>query len=879
MSVSCIRCSADATSRCGQCKSVFYCSPTCQQIHWQVEGHRIECAPVNDRLDEAETERNRELLRDTGRLLQAHDEDARANFYRDATLRSADAKRYAAWKQMVARVLDTKRLGAVRWQMQTPLVGRSLLTTFSTARYDAILQRAVHPNYGLSAGWRRAFTAPLKLPDCMQGPRGMIAVNALIQYLYEFHHGRDPVLAPVLVGEHLDADKLQELARYVSANWAPLNMPEPRKEVRLLQPDAQPGDVLIWDSFHGSAAVEGRAAPHLVMFHDFSPRDTLDETTRKPLFVVQSQRPTDIGSGSKFTRSEAWNEHYNADQGYAAGGLAKLGAPPPMLAQYLAGNDEYEAFARALSLQSLIDPDDMRNLEENGFLVIARARLDEATGGQWGRDIEAVIGQIEAYMNWALWEGQESDVPKFDLRTAAGRADPRWEALSGSGEAAQRHFGDKLWLRLFNADGKTKSGTAQGGGTRLAGDSGMGPALNAYDLPAQQALRSSPALFSIAASLYGTRRLMAVPERFRLKVASKLFAVHTDRLIAQPPAGAVPSAADAARVGADPNDAGDEKPPGTDLMQMATALKQLAEFHARVSGPDHQRAVTRAIMVVMTEMTRLLYDRPYDVGEGARQVEALSSATGLPAPAAEPWRVSTTLPTFMAPADVHTVVRNRWRLLVKDDWIGFDGFGWATKFTGEKMAKVIRNETLKLYQEYFYSYNGRWESVRDWRAGVWTVTSPEGRRFKIEDNVDDPRIIGFAAAGDFLAFVNKPWGNNSMAIYILKMAAVEGSVYGTLVRFGKIQITAPPHFIPASAVAIDNSGNVWYMDPMDQRSWATDIIVQSAAGQVIDRRIGVYPIAFAPSPSGGMWALVDPSHGEQVGTEYQLLRVDGPATF
>ena len=546
MATQCHRCLSDATIQCSQCKSTFYCSPVCQQIHWQMEGHRIECAPINNRLDEAETERHRALLRDTPRLLRAHDSDADATFSRDASRRTRDAKDYAAWKRIVAHVVDTQRVGGVRYQMQTPLVGRSLLTTFSTARYDFLLQRAVHPDFGLSANWRRPFSAPLRLPDCMQGERGMIAVNALIDYVYAFHHGRPPVLAPVLQRENLDADKLRDFVTYMSQNWAANNMPEPRAEVRLLQPDARPGDVLIWDSFHGSAAVVGPPGPHLVMFHDYMFRDTLEETTRSALSHLQMVRAVEYGSGSKATRSEAWNERFNADSGIT-GGLSKMGAPPPMLAQYLAGNDEFEAVAQTLALPPIVDADDRAKLTNNGFLVISRARLDEATGGQWGRDVDAVIGQIQGYMNWALWKGQESGAPPLDLLTPAGRSDPRWEALSGSSQAAQRYMGDLLWLRVFNADGRTKSGTAQSGGTRLAGDSGMGPAMNAYDLPAQQALRSSPALFSLAASLYGTRRLMAIPERFRLKVAAKVFAVHTDRLIAQQPPGA--AAADAARGG------------------------------------------------------------------------------------------------------------------------------------------------------------------------------------------------------------------------------------------------------------------------------------------------------------------------------------------
>jgi len=508
----------------------------------------LHIEPIDGRLDQAKSERHRTLLRDIARLLAAHDQDAQANYRRTAALRGADARAYAEWKASIAQTVDAERPCAVRWQMQTPLVGPSLLTVFSTAVYDRLLQRAVHPVHGLSAVWRRPVSSPLTLPPAMQrvdGHRSVTIVNELLAYVYGVHAllGRGGTYAvaahPMSAGlraENLDAGALDTFVRHVHANWAAYGLPAVRAEVRLLQPNAQPGDVLIWNGFHGSAAVAGRATPHLVMFHDFMPRETLDTTTRAHLFRLQERRPVEFGSGNKASRSEAWNTVYNAARGFGDGGLARLGAGKTMLAEYLAGNDEAEPAALGAALTAVVSDDDKAQLVRQGYLIVPRATLDAASGGQWSRDIERVIDELQDYMSWALLEEQNTPSPPFQLRAAD---DPRWRALSGRGKDAKAIFDDELWLRLFMPDRVTKAGTAQSGGARLSGDSGMGPALNAYDLPAQQALRTSPALFSLAAALYGTRRLMAVNERFRLKVAAKVFAVHTDRLIAQLPPDAV----------------------------------------------------------------------------------------------------------------------------------------------------------------------------------------------------------------------------------------------------------------------------------------------------------------------------------------------------
>lgn len=587
-------------------------------------------------MDYATTERAQELLDDTERLLAAHAQDCLANLCRNASLRvrGSDAGRYAEWMQGIVKTVDVHRVGGVRVQAQTPLCGRSLLTTLSTAVFDALLQRAVHPLHGVQA-WRTARKSPLVLPKPLQGIVGELRLNALLAYVYAYHRAAgaaDAVEIPELLAEH--ASDLPSLAAWAHANWATLAMPddaqfecaayvqvrewtvaympaggqlekfcwlanndaqrcrvlqndylaychefhewaerggdlasgvgEPQPSarfsqffashhrdlgsarnavrvvhmswaslgmparcwlVRTVQPDALPGDVLLWGGFHGSAAVprseEGR--PHGSVFIDYMPRDTLTANARRALYTLQQRRPVEFGAGLKQCRSEAYNHFYNSEQRYQ-GGMARL--PPSehtALAHYLAGDDAHAVPAPA----PVLSDEQLRVFGEQGWLIVPAAQLDALSGGQWSAMCVQMRDELQHYLNWVLLDRQ--NMPEVDRLRFDRPDDRRWRALSGSCRDAAEHFGDKLWLRVRKADG-TRCGTAQAGGALLAGDSGMGPATNLYDSPAQQRLRASPALYALFAQLYGRADLMAVPERARVKVSSKVFATHTDCL-------------------------------------------------------------------------------------------------------------------------------------------------------------------------------------------------------------------------------------------------------------------------------------------------------------------------------------------------------------
>lgn len=478
------------------------------------------------------------LVQNPPKHTQAYDIAVDAYRYREASSLRGDALQYHRWNRALSDTLDQHRPGGVRWQAQTPLFGQSLLTVLNTAQYDMLLQCAVHAVNGI-APWRSARHSPLKLPPAMQPPNGDAVINAFIEYVYAYHTNANAMLADddVMVLPRMPAALLHagvsegEMLRFsnlISNNWVAFNMPPVRVHVQNIQPNAQPGDVLIWTSFHGSAAVVGARTPHVTMFDDAVPRGVFDSTTRGALFEIQRTRPIDIGGGLKPTRHEGWNRAYRISLNQT-GGLAMLpDGTNRELAEYLAGNDDKEAAALAQYVP-VLTPADRAQLQRDGYLIVSAARMDAITAGTWSANVAAVLTQLQDFMNWVLFTQQGAAGQLLFSQPNA----PQWAALGGATAEVERYFHDKMLFRTKDRNGNA-SGTAQGGGTLLAGDSGMGPAANAYDLPAQLALRNSPALYSLMADLYNDKKILMVPERFRVKVAAARLPTHTDVLLQLP---------------------------------------------------------------------------------------------------------------------------------------------------------------------------------------------------------------------------------------------------------------------------------------------------------------------------------------------------------
>lgn len=528
--------------RC-RCQLATYCSPGCQSADWKY--HREKCTarmsldpkPAGGAADLEATRVLGNVVDDFPRLLTMVDVACEALRMRDTTSEwSPRVKSYIKWQKVLVDQLENNRPhGNFRWQLQVPLVGRSLLTVRNTARYESLVQAAMHPEKGVPT-LRKARKVPLTMPALFQPPAGDAVLNDFIRYVYEFHaeivaavDDELPLLPmmpnSLLRGGISEADMV-EFATRVHESWDFFSLPLPRIEVQTLQPAANPGDLIGWRATHGSAAVYGPAEPHAVMFLDVAPRNMFEAQTRDVLHRIQLTRPIDIGGGTKATRHEGWNRYYNERRGLT-GGLALL--PPTAdadLAHYLAGDDSREAAALS-KLVPVLSGDQVAQANADGFFVIPAATF----GPEWMAAVQRVTGEFEHYMNWVLFEQQGRPERLSFSRPGA----PQWSALSGVSNEVRRHYGDPMLFRIPNRRGE-RSKTQQFGGTFLTGQMGMGPAANAYDLPAQQELRSNPRLVSVLAQLYGNSQLLTIPERFRIKVAAAQFEQHSD-MVAPLPGG------------------------------------------------------------------------------------------------------------------------------------------------------------------------------------------------------------------------------------------------------------------------------------------------------------------------------------------------------
>lgn len=542
MSGLCATCGGVASAMCA-CMHVSYCGHACQKADWST--HRNWCParvaiadpkPAAGEVDRTATRLLGDLVDDLPRLLRAIDSMCESLCMRDPQRDwSPLAKKYAAWEESLSRQLETNRPnGNFRWQLEVLLVGPSLLTVRNTARYEALVQAAMHPVHGVPA-LRKSRNVPLTMPAMFQPPSGDAVLNDFIRYVYEFHalmvdpdddeFPMLPAMPHSLLTHGISEANMIEFATHVHNTWDGFALPMPRIDVQTLQPVGNPGDVIGWRATHGSAAVFGRASPHAVMFLDVAPRDVFEPSTRDVLYQIQLTRPIDIGGGAKATRHEGWNRRYNQAQGLT-GGLALL--PPTAdadLAHYLAGSDGREAAALNKLPPNVLSPAQVAQANADGFFVLPAATF----GPAWAEAVQRVIGEFEAYMNWVLFVQQGRPERLLFSRPDA----MQWSALSGIGTEVRRHYGDPTLFRIPNRHGE-RSKTAQFGGTFLTGQQGMGAAANAYDLPAQQELRSNPMLVSALAQLHGTPRLLTIPERFRIKVAAAQFEQHSDMVAPLP---------------------------------------------------------------------------------------------------------------------------------------------------------------------------------------------------------------------------------------------------------------------------------------------------------------------------------------------------------
>lgn len=438
---------------------------------------------------------------------------------------------FKKWHAKLVETLDTGRPdNGYRVQMQILLTDGAapekacLLRVLSTSAYDGVLQLLSHPVLGLGT-WRsaRPLKAPLFLPPELWRDPAMPKVNLLLSCIYAARDGHS--YAPMWLADST-TDDFDAFVNTVIGMWDDLGLPAKQQSVSVVAVPARKDDLVLWKSYHASAPAVNSHAPHVSMFVDFTPRDTVSAADRARVHELWKTDPLQFGAGSQPTRNSHYNARYNrAKREGGDGGLATLGADAGVEAHYFLGDDSVPA----PELPDVLAAVDLETLHRCGWLVVPGAQL-AAVYPEWHRWCAAALRSLTDYLNWVVLD--DNGLGEVGWRFDLARTDDRHNtALTGSRRDACAIFGDKWALYKADATG-ARTHTAQGGGVLITGTSGMGAATNLYDAPAQ--LQLEVAVAAVAQQVYGRRDLLMVPERMRVKTGNikqnNELPMHTDAL-------------------------------------------------------------------------------------------------------------------------------------------------------------------------------------------------------------------------------------------------------------------------------------------------------------------------------------------------------------
>lgn len=444
-----------------------------------------------------------------------------------------DLKNFNEWHAgLVQKFCRCRPNDGERFQMQILLTNGAspekacLLRVLNTSKYDALFQLLSHPVFGLGK-WRSKnfMSVPLALPKALSDLDSMVLTNALIGALHNAHEGK-PYQQVVLA--ECSPDDYDAFVQFVVAHWDELGMPAERILVNIERIRATKGDVVVWKSFHGSARAAHRHKPHVSMFVDYAPRSTVTTDDRRRIHEVWRTKPMQFGAGLQTTRNSHYNARYNHEKKNDNGGLSVLDADADLdAAHYFLGNDSIPP----PPMDAVLTDEHMRRVQDQGWVVVPGATM-RAVYPRWDIWCDDALQSLTDYLNWVVLE--DNGFGHLDWRFDLSRTDdPHIIALSGSRRDAAAVFDGDQWALYKKCYDGQRTHTAQNGNVLITGVSGMGAATNLYDSPSQ--LNLELACASIAQQLYGTRELMMVPERMRVKVGtskqSNELAMHSDTLI------------------------------------------------------------------------------------------------------------------------------------------------------------------------------------------------------------------------------------------------------------------------------------------------------------------------------------------------------------
>lgn len=414
-----------------------------------------------------------------------------------------------------------------RWQVQIPLFGDSLLTVLNTGVYDMLITCMLHPIYGIEDIRQKDdgyFSYPLFLPAIFQpkSDGSMPELNNCISYLHRLHSTSNP---------DPKRDKLnnfyQSLVERNPNFWNDFGLPENFVELKCIFPNANPGDIIIWQVYHGSGGIKTTSStPSLTCFYDVTYRNNLSPTERKLYYKRFLAGPFQCGAGSN--RHEGNNFLFRKTRGEKGGLLCGLSSEEELtpLTRYLHGDDSVSPL---INPPEFLSPENLREIQEKRYCVfsVKDSVKDTVLVREWLGMIEDLKREFMEYFNWRLF-GSEPEYANYSL-SLENPSNPLWEIISGERKVAKEHLGDDFALYFYSSKEGRRVRSPKNGGVKLASDSGMGAAANIFDLPSQRTLRGSVIMYGIMSQLYGTPELIQVAERFRIKTAHKVLRIHVDK--------------------------------------------------------------------------------------------------------------------------------------------------------------------------------------------------------------------------------------------------------------------------------------------------------------------------------------------------------------
>lgn len=323
---------------------------------------------------------------------------------------------------------------------------------------------------------------------------------------------------------------------------------------------------------------------------------------------------------------------------------------------------------------------------------------------------------------------------------------------------------------------------------------------------------------------------------------------------------------------------------------------------------DMEERLTRAMQAVVSEMSMMLANKPYDVNVGKQQAKLLTNIIANRTTLAEfdeTLKGSEEMEKARLPADVRMLAAIRVnpiqviaelpaQLTVEEvQWLrrGSMILRANSSMVGITRKYIMFNGTLSRFDMPvfrtsldfgFWTPTASWSGIFEYFSNTWRLTaSPGNRRVTIREDAyrDAPffksepfHFTGFSIGGNILAAF-EPQNAEGLRVELFKMdfpdpstapgnvspvpvASKSEPVDAKLTRIGTVTLEGMPHYA-RNNVAIDESGNIWYCNAGKPPALATDIIVKSPSNVVIARRNNVFPVGLVASVSGGMWAGID----------------------